>query len=543
MNRFGALLCLFVGPACSARITDTFDLPLADMEAGFVALGREADGGAERVSEVFGVSSGALSFGALPNLQLSGADQTALLVVLDIEDVERAAPGFYPDQIKNLRAVVMAPPGTDKSVFSMEEQTLRIGLPAGTEVFAIDYRNSGALVPFEGDRRILFSSLSLIVPIDPERCRIPDLPPLAAFTEKVLNPPPYAPRDMPAGYINFDQLKAVDRDTVLARTSYSVRMLKRGQSTTSTVGVIYPKDLDAADKEMKFFNIDIDRTPRADGTYRVLVGGAEHLDPNAPFASGFVYELSVTSEGIVGSKLVDKFADAILGVAIDPQGKALLVGQLGNFYVLERDNTWTRELPVITSQNYAPNAFLATGDTTHPWAIGSTGVIYLFDDRSLTWEIFDIPLTFFSDVLGVPGVKSIDVDALASARAEDGRLELWASGSAGALLRKVGDEPWRIIDLVKPPRFKPCASGGDYPRMYFGGHLDALAVDGEHLFVTVRGCTALLEVRRRDQCVAMLEEADMPIGLLFNRDIQAMELIDGVIMAGGEQGALLQSGR
>lgn len=540
-SRVLVLVSAIAGHAsCSARVTETFELQLTELEAGFVVLGR-ADGAAEQVSEPFGVSAGQLSFGALPKLKLAEDGQSAVLLALDLQALERAVPGFYPDLVKNLRAVIEPPPEIDHSVFSMEDLTLRVPLPADLEIFAIDYRGSGALLPFEGDRAALLGSLSLVVPIDPERCRIPGLEPLTAFTDRV-QVPPFAGREG-SEYQNFDQLVAIDRHTVLARTNHSVRLLRRGQSpggdsevTSSSAGTVLYRDIfySADTSEIKWFGIALDRPMLADGTYRVLLAGAEHRLSAPDVVVGVLYELIVTAEAIQNVRVISEYPEALLAVAIDADGTAILAGQLGNVFLLYRDGR-TENLPRIFSTAYAPSPLLGTGDPAHPWAIGSTGVIYLYDQAAGVWDDFTIPFA--------TGLKPVDVDALVTARAEDGRTELWASGASGVLLRKLGEEPWRIVDLVMPPRFERCATGGDYPRMYFDGHLDAMVVAGEYLLLTVRGCTALMQVRRRDQCVALLEEADRPLGLVYNRDVQAMSFIDGAVVAGGERGVLLSSAR
>ena len=41
----------------------------------------------------------------------------------------------------------------------------------------------------------------------------------------------------------------------------------------------------------------------------------------------------------------------------------------------------------------------------------------------------------------------------------------------------------------------------------------------------MRGCTAVLEVRRSDHCAALLTEDQMPIDIRLNRDLQALDMM------------------
>lgn len=83
--------------------------------------------------------------------------------------------------------------------------------------------------------------------------------------------------------------------------------------------------------------------------------------------------------------------------------------------------------------------------------------------------------------------------------ATDDPPELWVSGPTGGLVRRGADAAWRAVTLHLAPSMGACAAqDADTGALHLTQNFTGLATSGEHLYVSIFDCAALLQLRRGD---------------------------------------------
>jgi hypothetical protein len=269
---------------------------------------------------------------------------------------------------------------------------------------------------------------------------------------------------------------------------------------------------------------------------RAILLAADLERPMSGPVRSYVYELLIGAAGIARIELVHTVGVGLTAVGFDDRGVALIAANDGSARLLSAENELT-EITRIEGAGvpgFYPFSITWTSDQDHPWFVSGRGALYLYDARGPRWETFSIPLTTFPRIFGMGGDDAINFEAVGATRTSTGALELWAAGAAGAIVKRIGGGEFLPINLSMPPRYAECSAGGEYPEIFFGEHIDHLRIAGEHVLTTVRGCSAMLEIRRSDNCVSLLGVENDPVGRRLMRDLQAIDLFDGQIVLAGE---------
>jgi hypothetical protein len=211
----------------------------------------------------------------------------------------------------------------------------------------------------------------------------------------------------------------------------------------------------------------------------------------------------------------------------------LLVGFDGEVAIY--DGAFTVMPPVPLEVGEGMFRVHATGDDRHPYFASSYGRLHVFDAMMNAWSSFEVPRGWLRNTQGLLPFTGA---GLASSRRSD-QLELWAAGNSGLIVRKLGDGPWEPYPIHLPPRYDGCASEGTYPRLVDVDNFDAIQVVGDDLFVSVRSCTTLFQIRRDSSCVALVSVTGFE-PVYSQEDLQALDILDDTIVLAGEKGLVFR---
>ncbi len=516
MRRAACVLLACVSVSCVDR--RVIDVPVDDyaFEYGFVVV-RDGGGATTRTSAPFGVRDGVVTFGALPAYHLEPTEESLLLVTFPEGAVRTAVTVFDASRASELELIPLL---ADLPFYESKDDFLSIALPAGTRAFQGDLG--------EPLSETELPDLALRAPIAPEQCERLDASGLVAFADQA-GVIPMQPNTSEDDFLDVD---LVDAQTALGLTSRRLDLFRAGERfvpvavTASTSGNAFGEEaLSTGDYLVGGYALD-----RADA--RAWFIGTLRTEGN----TGVLYELAVDSSGlsIVGTATLAE--TALAAITLDGDRRPIVLAHGGRVWRYGEAGVFAPMPPIHPSADGLSVSIAYTGDADLPFVASTTGELHVLDARRPTpsWTSERIA----TELLPVfPQEHSFNATGLASSRTPTGELELWAAGTGSLLLRKVGDAPWEPFPITYPPRFAACTTAGEYPNLVTTFGFDGLRVEGEDLLLTVRKCTAALQVRRDGGCTALLRVGgvDPSFDLM---DLQALDVLGDTIIVGGEAGLL-----
>jgi hypothetical protein len=495
--------------ACVDRRVIDVPLDAYAFEYGFVVL-LDEEGAVTRVSQPFGVEDGALTFGALPAYDLEPEEREILLLGLPAGAVASAVADFDPARANEIELTDVIPGVLP--FYVNDTSALVIELPQGTRALRGEFEGGLADVDLPGD-------FVLIVPIAPESCGRFAAGGLVPFgpSQTIIPLDPGMQSD------DFFFIDLLDESTAIGMTPRAFYLVR----SDGTFSVIGSDGLPGPDPYL-FAGFAYDR-----GASTVWLAAVAR-------ANGLLMEISVSpfELGVVDTATLAnaRFAD----VALDPEGRPMIIAEDGGFFRFEGAGRFT-ELARV--EGFVPDEYMhrlhATGDDQLPYLAASEGRLHVYDADRGSWVSDTIPGIWLNTY---PADVAFKGNGLTSTRNAAGQLELWAAGTGGLLLRRVELEPWAAVDLHYPPRFIGCSSGLlPYPDLVGSQTFDGLIADGEDLFITLRECTAMIQVRPGTNCTAVLS-----IGVsdpaFYDIDLQAIAIFGDTLVLAGED-ALMFTGK
>jgi hypothetical protein len=513
---------------CSSVDVVHLELGGLSFERGFLVLLNEA-GQPKEVSRVFGTSAGGVSFGQLPAVSAENDDR-AYLLTFEVGALRESVLYYDESREADLSAETVEPPSTP--IYLAQREAFQTRFLDSTRIFG--FSEAGAV--HEETARELLEKVSLVVPTAPESCASGKFAPMEAFGARAdfeLTPQ----QEMAATYSNFRHARLVDEDRALGVSSFGIYFLKKGERFEATPAgylqrgsALFSETVTAtgALSPVEFYELAVERNARPDGTWRVWVAAADRSDG----FGAYLFELVVYEDGIEVAGPPRNLPVQPLGIAIDPQGNLGIRTNLDAFFVIAPDGALSMLPPVPNAGGIHAIAGIATGDPEYPWLLAGIAVVHLYDRRAQRWQT--------TSILGGNGEK-LPLDALAAARTAEGELELWAMGDGGLVVRKRGEGLWENARLLLPPRYTPCAANGTYPNLNFTAHMDQAIAIEDYVYITVRSCDVVLEVRRSDACVSLLTSTLRPIEGTGGLDLQTLDYRGGALLIGGEKRRLLKA--
>lgn len=509
-----ALLAASVSAACVDR--RVIDVPVDDQsfEYGFMVL-RDEQGSVTRVSAPFGVAEGALTFGSLPAFDLSPDEAEMLLVMLPAGAVRASAPAFDELRAATLELLVTPPPEVpwyERTLLSGE--LLTVQLPSGARALRSDLDGTLGEVAIP-------AGYVLRVPIAPEKCsRIEPagLVPFGVSAEII-------PGDRDSELENFVQVSLLGEDVAIAMTSKALHLFRANEPyvpaevTSSSPGNRLGRDA-LPIRGHAFGGFVVERDAR-----RVWLAGT--FGASEGRIIGILFDLAVAPSAIsiAGTATVSDIA--FVDVTLDPEGRPLILGAFGEILRYEGAGLFAALPPIggFDPVDEIGIRIITTGDAELPYLASSKGRLHLFEAAADAWD--SLRLEMFR------------ARGLAASRTASGELELWAAGSDSRLLRKVGRGDWQRFEVIYPPRFLACAAGA-YPGLTDADGFDGIELVGEDIFLTVRDCSAALQIRRDGTCTALLS-VDGTDPNYQRSDLQAIDVLGDTVVLGGEDGLLYRA--
>lgn len=481
---------------------------VGDLEGALFFLSVEGSGAPARLEGPLVIDGGVRRCGERPEWVLGGKDGRLLVVALPLSELAGLEPHFTPAVAAEL-VLRPAAPAAD----------LTRGwhpLPAFARVFEVDVV-SGALEP-----SALPSGLELFVgaPRDPEHCRPDGWSGLAPYGSE-LHP---LGELAPAERLIIPRVAVVDAARVLLTSGAAgLALLERGRafSPRGAANLLAPEDFTPAGTIGAAF-VSVARAPRhlesGPARFWALL---EAQRGGEPF-EGWLLELRVDAGELRPGELVPLGTGRADDLDVNLEGDVVVTGRGAPVRVLRAS---TRSLETVTDlgleeHETAPRRVHWTGVAAHPLLASTLSWVHLYAPRDEGWH---------STRLRAAGEPPRWVRGLVSVPEEE---DLWISGGAGTLFRRQGSGAWTHRALSFPPRWAGCAQGTDHLRHAF----ESLTLLGEHLLLLPRGCRAILTVRRRDECVALID-ADGAVRAHLE-SLVSLAVAEDQIVAVGERGAL-----
>lgn len=529
-----AIVLALLVAGCSSREVVRLEIGSLEIERGFlVVVGGNNE--PKYLSELFGISGGEVTFGRLPNFETDVPEDSALVVTVELSELEEKIDYFERSRIDELAVEIGGPP--EKLIYVEERRAFRHKFLDSTVVY--EFSDSGAAVEGDEDTREILNKISLLSPIEPENCGPQELGELVDFTARseLEIPPEKELRDQ---YANFADTIYIDENRVLARSGLGLYLARRGERFRSVPGgyglrgtAIYAEDIQKdVTSNFHYLTMTLDPRPQPLGASRAWIGAGEYN--SLGLEEGLMIGAIVTEDGVELSPEKKILERPPLGFAHDAEGNIAVRTNSERVFVVPAMGEII-ELPSLEIPFPSfPTSMIHTGDRRYPWLLGSAGRVHLYDSETNRFDMTMIP--------GTRG-RSVDLNGLVAARTPEGELELWAMGEGGLVVRKRGAGPWENVRLVMPPRYADCAGGGVFPDLVLEAPLDKAAAAGDHFYVTTRGCEAVLRVRRSDACVSLVKLADREIEKVSGRDLQTLDYLEGHLLVGGENLRLLTAER
>jgi hypothetical protein len=464
-----------------------------------------------RISSTFGVEDGAIVFGDPPALVLGDDEERFLFVAMDAEDLH---PSFERARASELQAILEKPPDIELDLEGVGVTNLiaKTRLPERARILTADLDEAGeGLGP--ATELAPFDDVTLRMPVEPEHCRIQDLPPFAPFAA-VPMPFPRSP------YTPIVKIRYLDRDRVIVANRGYVYVVERGGTITSTEtgpfwGIAEDTPWLPVDRIM-----DLAVGPPGEGADRslVAVGGDPFTEPPI---HGRIWPLRLSGGAIElehASQVLDE-ADVgciptperecdlrVQAAAFTPDGRAWVGATDGA--VFTRSSTATRftRIDQLRHRTDDPDGIIEMTPIDAGgffMMVGLKNHLYLLREDGRREEQFLMRS-------GILGPVPLRFGALAAIHAPGEEPDYWAAGFRGELARKRGERSWTLLseaeqELRYPPRFAACASSDDPEGnpLGFNKEITAILAFEGYVYMGHTDCNAIVMVRRSDQCVSL----------------------------------------
>ncbi len=468
-----------------------------------------------RVSPVFGVRE---PFGELFDEPLDEEEQGFVIVSFDRPSLETEVSGFLNGRREELSAAIRRPPATPELIQSADRLAPGVWsrLPADARFVSRALEEDGApLTPIDDSR--LREQISIRVPVDAEHCRLQESEPLYAFAaddrplEALVASIPNATSDD----VVFHGLHWVDDDTLLMQLDRGVAVLHRGQPFAGPQASFFlTRDdplYDPVDPIPEVVaDVAIAPSLAPDGRREIMVVGGESLPDELGGLYGRAWRLWLSPDGTLELADTIRREGRLWSVIYLADGRLLAGGDDAQF--LQRTETGTSGFAPLFDVDIGINEdrilqMEPTASPDFPLLAGSKSRLHLFD-TNLGIQ------TQRAEMTGVVFSENIPWGGLATFLKEDGNLEFWGAGIRGHLFKGEAFDRIASTNLFLPPRFLPCASAGSTPAMVgFNQKIYDLVPMRSHVIAVFEGCTALVQIRRSDGCMALLlppdEEAEV----------------------------------
>lgn len=482
------------------------DISGVDYDVGFVVLYPAGEGQPLRVTPTFGPG-----FGERPALTLEEQERRFIFVAMRRDELP---PSFVFDRVSETDAVLEEPPanllfeGTDTT----ERMRARLRVPGAVQLLTADLDADRSLRTIDEGEFDFFDRVTLRLPVDPEYCHNSgqtDLRHFAATANPILTL-------IPTYRTDFRSAIWIDEDRVVISAFSTLFLLQRDQPITSTTsGPGVWNVTDAADHAVRDSIRSLAVGPeRADGSVEIVAVGGEGVPfgESRPADWGRVYFLQLDGDRFSETRPAIRTPNELYrSAAFTPDGRLWIGARGGRVFLRETETSsvsLVEDLPV-RDQLDPIYRMIATGDAEFPLMASTKARVHVLDED----EWLSIPL----ERDGILGAESIEFRGLGFVRTEAGP-DFWAAGSRGQIARKTPVRDWYLLEnegeeLVFPPRFEPCASSRNPGEpLTFNKEIWSTATDGDYTFMGFENCTAIVAVRRDDQCVSMVPREGEPVG-------------------------------
>ena len=510
--------------ACQPEVTEV-QLDRVDFDYAFPIFLDEAERPV-RVGPLFGQIDG-MSFGANAFDHRDG-EAKILLVTMTEAALRRAVFDFDPSRALELSVEIGPPPSapTFVSVSDGLPPARRAQIPGDAAYFLVDLDgqtvSSTDVVLIDVPPSPPFTTITLVVPVNPEFCRRRSQGPLVPFAAEAN--PITSLADAPLQSTSVEDLAWLDDDRVLVVGFSQLYVVRRGEAWRETPQTAYQLPADERFPFRRFHDAAVE-PPGPDGRQVVWVSGGysgEIIDRERLNAHGAVWKVTLNADGLQSVETATETPDShVWTVHVASDGTVMAGGDDG--MLIERRfgaDRFTR-LPsrrVIRTgrgQNWV-NAIRSFEFDPIRWVVATQGLLHEYDASLDRWT----EQLVLRDLVTAPELFEFF--------AIDGRLraieniELWAGASDGGLIRRAGlSSPWAQIQPIYPPRFEGCASalGPDDVQLDFRRAILDLALQDGFLYLAAQNCTAIVMLRLEDfpsprdppGCVSLLtEEAVAP---------------------------------
>lgn len=468
LNR-ALLLALLTG--CSGGELSTFDLSDREDVVAFVAvLGHQRQ--VLRVTRVFGVQDGKISFGDRPQLTLTGDEVDAVLVELDQAALAAAHPDYDRARTSELSVELASPP--------VPPRVRALAAP----IKAAELPKSGLRLSSEDALDEVTRSVTLLLPVDPEHCR----PTTAAF-----EPFGARPEVVDSAEPDVSDFRGAVRvgERLVIWTADRLHVLDPGGAVDEKASLVLQQVL-GPDLRPAIQDLALDPVPRANGARR-LVFTVDRIATDGRVDSALM-EASLSAAGALSftgtATVVPPEHRDLEGVDVSEEGRAAFLSEEGVVYLEEASGAFSTLRLEDLTDNPKARSVVWTGDAARPLFVTSRDRIHVLDAATARFDAFTTTLSTRQSL------------HLYGAARVPGTSEIWAAGTRGYVTRWAGGPPEPVVPSL-PPRYVECSQAqGDLA--LFVHQVEDLAAWGEHVYLILEACSAVMAVRRQDGCASLL---------------------------------------
>ncbi|MEM7674484.1 MAG: hypothetical protein AAF449_00620 [Myxococcota bacterium] len=523
-----AAMCAALG-ACASETTTEIQLDGLEFSYAFLVF-FDAEGAVVRTGSVFGRADGE-SFGDNA-LRVNDGEQSVMLVTMTEAQLRTAQPGFEASRAREMAVQLEAPPASPVFFETFLGSFRRLGLPSSLQYYRgrLDgtTRTIAELEQLSAPDARALSSVTLLVPVDPEFCGRSEQTPLRPFASVAR--PFEAAAGTPSQFSIGRDVLWLDDDTLLVVTATQLYVVRQGEDwrVTPQNTLATPSVPEGAPSLL--FESAVVAPTSSDGRRTVwVVGGRFGVrdDRGRRNGSGVIWQAERASNEWIGITATATDANAYLwSVARGSRGEVLAGGDNGAlwrkaagvdaFEKLETLPTFERDaLPGRDWISAIVASDLSSGPPAVQWIAASMVIMHRFDGA---WRREDVGqnIVISAELLEFFGLAGIANDATQE-------VDLWAAASRGRVYRSLSSgAEWARAPIPYPPRFGPCASAGrdENGRPLANMAFRDVAVDAAFAYLAYQRCSAVIMVDRRGEastpsaeprCALMLaEEVDAP---------------------------------
>lgn len=511
---------------CSPEVTE---VRLDNIEFSYAIAIFLSDGGSPvRVGSVFGRHEGEV-FGST-DLELKAEEDQVLLVTFTVDQLREAFEDVDLARATELSVELQRPPlkPTFVDLPPSSPAVRRAALPGAASYYVARLNGRAqtleALDAVAGPTDPAQNGVTLLVPVEPEFCRPRGQTPLQPFAASAapfgdaLNPNP--------ALSQTQDLIWLEDDRALVVAYAQLFLIRRGEvawTLTSTGAYRLPADDQLPERfPYRRFQEGAAEAPAPDGRRTVWLtggfpGGNNPQGEGRVGAHGALFKVVVGPNGFESVETVLETPGVMLWTAHVAADGAVLVGGDGGFLTLKRPGSDVFEAiePVRVARDQPGANWVTAISSFQPasvrWVVGTQGFLHEFDEDEGRWVEWPI----VQDIFTSP--ELLEFFGIAGRARGDDDVELWASASRGALVRRAGlTSDWARVTPDFPPRFVPCGAGGEL--LSLKAIVDVLVTD-RYLYLAYQNCTAVVtmaldEVSNRSDpagCVSLLTpEGEVP---------------------------------